>query len=122
MSFYNQYNSGGGGNQYGGGGQKPEDDDKKLFVGGLSWETTKEDLKSYFEQFGEVTYCALKTDPNTNKSRGFGFITFADESSVIKVVQQRTHELGERNIDPKRAKSRSIPDYGPVKKVTNFVL
>lgn len=114
MSFYNQYNSGGGGNFQ---SQKPEDDDKKLFVGGLSWETSKDDLKAYFETFGEVSYCALKTDPHTGKSRGFGFITFADEASVLKVVMERTHELGERNIDPKRAKSRTAPDYGPVKKI-----
>ena len=33
---------------------KFEDDDRKLFVGGLTWETTVEQLKAYFEKYGTV--------------------------------------------------------------------
>ena len=110
MSYYNN----GGAYQT---GRKNEDDDRKLFVGALKWETSKEDLQQYFEQFGEVTYANVKTDPNSGKSRGFGFVTFADESSVIKVVQQK-HEIDGKIVDAKRAKSRNMPDYGPVAKVS----
>ena len=108
MSYYN--------NSPYGVGRKNEDDDRKLFVGALKWETTKEELQQYFEQFGEVTYANVKTDPNTGKSRGFGFVTFGDESSVIKVVQQK-HEIDGKIVDAKRAKSRNMPDYGPICKV-----
>uniref|UniRef100_A0A0B7A1C1 RRM domain-containing protein n=1 Tax=Arion vulgaris TaxID=1028688 RepID=A0A0B7A1C1_9EUPU len=61
------------------------DDDRKIFVGGLSWETTTKDLREYFEKYGEVTNCTLKTDLETRKSRGFGFVVFSASETVDKV-------------------------------------
>jgi len=85
-----------------------EQDDRKLFVGGLSWETTTKDLKEYFEKYGEVTNCTLKTDIDTKKSRGFGFVVFAAPESVDKVCEEKEHKLHGRNIDPKKANPRPI--------------
>jgi len=48
-----------------------------------------EDFKAYFEQFGTIDDYTIKTDPNTGRSRGFGFILFNDASSVDKVVQNQ---------------------------------
>lgn len=92
-----------------------DEDERKLFVGGLSWETTVKDLREYFSKFGEVVDCTLKTDPNTGRSRGFGFVTFSDVSAVDAVIEQSSHKLHERQIDPKRAKARGKPE--PIKKV-----
>lgn len=59
-----------------------------MFIGGLNWETTDESLREYFEQFGQVTDCMVMRDGATGRSRGFGFLTFADASSVSVVVSK----------------------------------
>ncbi|XP_059614586.1 RNA-binding protein Musashi homolog Rbp6 isoform X3 [Phlebotomus argentipes] len=78
-------------------------DPGKMFIGGLSWQTSPESLRDYFSKFGEITEVMVMKDPTTRRSRGFGFITFGDPSSVDKVLAQGTHELDGKKIDPKVA-------------------
>nr|XP_002122562.3 heterogeneous nuclear ribonucleoprotein D-like [Ciona intestinalis] len=85
--------------------QTSNDEKGKMFVGGLSWDTDEFKLKEYFEQFGQVRDCIIKRELETGRSRGFGFILFADASSVQKVVDAKSHLLDGRNIDPKKAKA-----------------
>jgi squid-like protein len=92
-----------------------DEDERKIFVGGLSWETTVKDLREYFEAFGTISDCTLKTDAQTGRSRGFGFVQFTDPASVDKVVAQASHFLHERRIDPKKANPRGGRE--PIKKV-----
>lgn len=49
----------------------------KMFVGGLSWDTTKEGLQTYFCRFGEIVDCVVMSN-DQGRSRGFGFVTFKD--------------------------------------------
>lgn len=77
----------------------------KIFVGGLSWETTVDDLRDHFEKYGSISDCRLNTDPSTGRSKGFGFITFAESETVDKVLND-SHTLQGRNIEPQRAKAR----------------
>ena len=49
----------------------------KLFVGGLSWNTSDDGLREAFARLGDVTDAKVITDRETGRSRGFGFVTFA---------------------------------------------
>nr|XP_061801322.1 RNA-binding protein Musashi homolog 2 isoform X5 [Nerophis lumbriciformis] len=78
-------------------------DPGKMFIGGLSWQTSPESLRDYFSKFGEIRECMVMRDPTTKRSRGFGFVTFTDAASVEKVLAQQHHELDSKTIDPKVA-------------------
>lgn len=78
-------------------------DPGKMFIGGLSWQTTVESLRDYFSKFGEVTECMVMRDPATKRARGFGFITFAEPSAIDKVLSEPVHDLDGKKIDPKVA-------------------
>ena len=54
----------------------------QIFVGGLSQQTGAEELRVYFESFGEVKEAFIKVDPVTNRGRGFGFVTFAEPDAI----------------------------------------
>ncbi|CAO4371195.1 unnamed protein product [Caenorhabditis nigoni] len=84
-------------------GSHGSQDPGKMFIGGLSWQTTAENLRDYFGRFGEVNECMVMRDPATKRARGFGFITFVEPSSVDKVLNARDHELDGKKIDPKVA-------------------
>uniref|UniRef100_A0A8C0CFT2 RRM domain-containing protein n=1 Tax=Balaenoptera musculus TaxID=9771 RepID=A0A8C0CFT2_BALMU len=79
---------------------------RKLFIGGLSFETTDESLWSHFEQWGTLTDCVVMKDPNTKHSRGFGFVTYATVEEVDVAMNVRTHKVDGRVVEPKRAVSR----------------
>ncbi|KAJ2664613.1 Heteroproteinous nuclear ribonucleoprotein A1 [Coemansia sp. RSA 1199] len=75
----------------------------KLFVGGLSWETDESRLHSYFSKYGLIMECSIMRDQNTNRPRGFGFVTFDSIDGVNAVLQEPTHTLDGKQIDPKHA-------------------
>ncbi|KAK1786655.1 hypothetical protein P4O66_003093 [Electrophorus voltai] len=77
----------------------------KMFIGGLSWQTTQEGLKDYFCKFGEVKESMVMRDPVTKRSRGFGFVTFADQAGVDKVLAQTRHELDSKTVSDQQSPS-----------------
>uniref|UniRef100_A0A673TYE6 RRM domain-containing protein n=1 Tax=Suricata suricatta TaxID=37032 RepID=A0A673TYE6_SURSU len=85
--------------------QKPEQL-WKLFIGGLSFETTDESLRSHFEQWGTLTDCVGIRDLNTKCSRGFGFVTYATVKEVDAAMNARSQKVDGRVVEPKRAVSR----------------
>ncbi|XP_051167708.1 heterogeneous nuclear ribonucleoprotein 27C isoform X2 [Leptopilina boulardi] len=86
-----------------------DDDEKgKLFVGGLSWETTQENLQRYFSRYGEVIDCVVMKNSESGRSRGFGFVTFSDPANVSLVLQNGPHTLDGRTIDPKPCNPRTL--------------
>ncbi|XP_067228557.1 heterogeneous nuclear ribonucleoprotein A1b isoform X2 [Chanodichthys erythropterus] len=79
---------------------------RKLFIGGLSFETTDDSLRAHFEQWGTLTDCVVMKDPNTKRSRGFGFVTYSSVTEVDAAMDARPHKVDGRLVEPKRAVSR----------------
>jgi len=82
------------------------DDDRKLFVGGLSWETTEKELREHFGQYGDIESINVKTDPQTGRSRGFAFIVYTSPEAIEKVTAVPEHVINNKKVDPKKAKAR----------------
>lgn len=68
----------------------------------FQFETTYESLKSHFEQWGMLTDCVVLTDPNTQHSRGFGFVISATMEEVGAAMTAGPHNM-DRVVGPKRA-------------------
>jgi hypothetical protein len=58
----------------------------RLFVGSLSWETTADDLRSAFSEYGQVEDAVVLTERDTGRSRGFGFVTMEDRKDATRAV------------------------------------
>ena len=86
----------------------------KLFVGGLSWDTTSEDLLHTFEAFCSVADAKVISDRETGRSRGFGFVTLSDPSEMSTAIQEvdgfmldgRNLRVNEANDRPQSAGRR----------------
>ncbi len=61
---------------------------KKLYVGGLSYDTTDEGLRTFFEQVGPVGTASVATDRYTGRARGFGFVEMFEDADATKAIQE----------------------------------
>jgi RNA recognition motif-containing protein len=59
---------------------------RKIYVGNLCTDTTNEVFKKYFSQFGKVSNAFIIKKPGSFESRGFGYITFAQEKTMHQVL------------------------------------
>eukprot|EP00656_Telonema_subtile_P004397 TRINITY_DN11_c0_g1_i3.p1 TRINITY_DN11_c0_g1~~TRINITY_DN11_c0_g1_i3.p1 ORF type:complete len:362 (-),score=55.83 TRINITY_DN11_c0_g1_i3:268-1353(-) len=82
----------------------------KLFIGGLSWETTEESLRAVYEQFGELSDIQIICERHTGKPRGFGFVTYTDPEDAAKACQAK-HVVDGRKVDTKFSVPRER--FGP---------
>ena len=78
----------------------------KLFVGGLSWNTSSEGLREVFENYGEVTEAKVVTDRETGRSRGFGFVTFVSADNADAAIKG----LDGKEVDGKTIKVNVAQD------------
>ena len=83
---------------------------KKLFVGGLSWGTNDEQLKTAFSTFGTVTDAKVILDRDSGRSRGFGFVSFDDPAAAQQAIQEMDgKELDGRAIRVNEAQEKPRP-------------
>lgn len=86
---------------------------RKVFVGGLSWNTTDEGLRQAFARFGEIADAKVITDRETGRSRGFGFVTFVDSQGASNAIgEMNGAELDGRTISVNEAHERSPREEG----------
>ncbi|XP_022702169.1 heterogeneous nuclear ribonucleoprotein A/B-like isoform X2 [Varroa jacobsoni] len=69
----------------------------KMFVGGLSWCTTRHSLAAYFGLFGDIEDCTVVTNEQ-GRSRGFGFVTYRDPCIAFIVCQRGPHSVDNRVV------------------------
>lgn len=60
---------------------------QRLFVGNLAFQTTEEDLRNAFAAHGSVVDAKIITDRETGRSRGFGFLTMANDQEAAKAIE-----------------------------------
>lgn len=78
---------------------------KKLYVGGLPYSTTNDELKQAFSAAGEVSSATIIMDKMTGRSKGFGFVEFdndADAESAIEMFNGK--DFGGRNLTVNEAR------------------
>ena len=89
----------------GSGGRKNFNDSNKVFIGGINYTTTDDQLREYFTQYGQMLDCVIIKDPQTNKSKGFGFVQYTEPFMVDELMKNRPHNIDNRQLDV----HRSIP-------------
>jgi len=86
---------------------------KKLFVGGLSWDTTDAGLNSAFARFGTISEAKVVTDRDSGRSRGFGFVTFEDSEQADQAVSAMNGAtLDGRTLNVNEARDRGASTGG----------
>lgn len=78
---------------------------KKLYVGGLSYNTTEDALKDYFSKVGSVESATIIMDKMTNRSKGFGFVEMSNDDEATKAIESLNgKEFEGRNLTVNEAR------------------
>jgi RNA recognition motif-containing protein len=86
---------------------------KRLFVGGLPYSATDQELSEFFAQIGEVASATVITDKYSGQGKGFGFVEYKDDANADKAIKELTgKELGGRKIVVNEARPREERSSG----------
>lgn len=81
---------------------------KKLFVGGLPYATTDEELKTLFAQAGNVISAAIVMDRMTGRSKGFGFVEMETDEEATKAIEMLNGtDFGGRSLAVNEARPKT---------------
>ncbi len=84
--------------------RKPEG--TNLYVSNLSYSTDESDLESKFKQYGNILSTKIIKDPNSKKSRGFGFVTFEE----LRDAERAIEKMNESDIDGRKIRVEKARD------------
>ncbi|MEI7720116.1 MAG: RNA-binding protein [bacterium] len=81
---------------------------QKLFVGGIPWKTSKEELQDAFAKAGEVVSTSIVMDRESGESRGFGFVEMADEAAAEAAISMwNGKDFGGRTLTVSHARPKA---------------
>lgn len=79
----------------------------RLYVGNVAFSSTEDSLKAAFSQFGQVDEVAIITDRDTGRSRGFAFVTMAnDDEAQTAIEEMNGQEVDGRTISVNEARPK----------------
>ncbi len=82
----------------------------RLYVGGLPYQTTEQDLLDLFGQVGQVDLATVITDRDTGRSKGFAFVEMGDDQAAQSAIDRLNGTmLGNRTITVNQARERQAP-------------
>jgi len=95
-----------------------ENQSNRIFVGGLSWNTTKEMLTNEFMKYGEIIDSIVMRNPETGASRGYGFVTYKDtQSAEMALNSGGQHTIDGKIVDVKTCSYQQQQRGEPVTKL-----
>jgi len=88
--------------------EAPNEPNPRIFVGGLAWAATDEDLKEAFSAYGEVISANVVRYPDTGRSKGFAFVEFTSTEEAQKAKDEMSgKEIAGREIKIDFARPRA---------------
>ena len=83
----------------------------RIYVGGLPYQTTEQDLVDLFAQVGHVTSATVITDRASGRSKGFGFVEMSNDQEARAAIERLNGtNLGNRTIVVNEARERQATD------------
>jgi len=71
----------------------------RVFVGGISWKTSEKQLADFFSFYGKVVECKIIIDKVTQKSKGYGFVTFENVEDANKVKRLNSVDFQGKSVN-----------------------
>jgi RNA recognition motif-containing protein len=81
----------------------------KVYVGNLPFSVDSEKLKELFASYGEIEEATVISDKFSQRSKGFGFVTFKDEESAKKAIA----EMNDKDVEGRKLKVNEAKPFDP---------
>ena len=80
----------------------------KIYVGNMSYDTTEENLRQTFGEFGEVVSVNIITDRDSGRPKGFGFVEMGSKEEATAAIEALNgQDMNGRQVNVNEAKPRT---------------